>query len=87
MNRRKLRLKLADGTFEYTVVSITFDSDFQDTPCPKCAKSLVYHGELLQWGFWEDTHTYLCKCSGCNAPIAVEQVMPVDLEVTKDGEE
>jgi hypothetical protein len=46
----------------------------------------MMHGELLQWGFWEDTHTYLCKCVSCDRPIAVEQVMPLDWSV-QSGEE
>lgn len=86
MRVRKLRFKLTDGTFEYAIVALPHQADFSEARCDKCGAHLMMHGELLQWGFWEDTHTYLCKCVCCDRPIAVEQVMPLDWSV-QSGEE
>lgn len=83
---RKLRLRLSEGVYDYAIVALSATADLAEARCDKCNGALSMHGELLQWGFWEDTHTYLCACRVCDRKVAVEQIMPV-YEVTEHGEQ
>lgn len=80
----KMRIVLEEGTFDYHIQELSRDRDLSEVRCGKCAGKLRLHGEILQWGFWEDKHTYLTECQKCQRRIAVEQVLVFDSEVNNE---
>lgn len=80
MNER-ISLSLGGRVVKYTVVPMPHQVDLADQRCPGCGRTIQLIAEVMQCGFWEDTHWYFVVCEHCAQATCFKQELALDWEV------
>lgn len=84
MNQQVIALSLGGNIVKYRIEPMPQQVDLKDARCPRCGHTIELIAEMLQWGFWEDSHYYFVICQKCAATTCYKQEIVLDWEVEKN---